>query len=1816
MERLAVIIEDTRCSLIIASDNIDEMGVLEMKKLLGPTVKIRCYKDLEFRTTTTTTEEESGVRGNKKKISDNPNSLGGGMYIIFTSGSTGKPKGMEMSHLNFLNFFHNYRKIIGLAAGDVFGMYCSIAFDLSLSEIFTSLLSGLHLKIIPADVRKSGEAMSRFIKQEKINGLFVTPVTLRMLERTPLKGLRSITIAGDACDYETMRYWAKDRVFIHGYGPAETTIITHGKLWDDSHEFNNVGKQFLNVTQYVLDKDMNPLPFGVPGEIYLGGFQTTPTGYMNRKTINETKFLPNPFLEGDVVYRTGDWGKLTPVGELLILGRVDSQVKIRGFRIELGEIESCLRTHPKINNAVVMVKRVAVASSTQQKEKEKEKKKTMVSTLVAFIELFAKTSRPPLTKEDVRRFLETKLAYYMIPNKVVILDEFPQNANNKVDKPKLWEAVEEKRPLVGESTPKRLQRIVYDKEDEFLFMELAVYIKNTLSKLLDLFETAQIFGLDANIFELGLDSLTVEKFLALLSKRIGIQVSAEALNVNNTVAKLTEYLVREKAQNESSTPLKEKQSPQKTLRRPVVSFAQERMFILHKQHGTSGPYNCIYGIRITEGTLDKCGLEDAINEMIARHSVLRTNFVLSDDGQSVVPKIHDKRPLKIVEYSSEKEEEEGAALEREVNYNFVIEDDLLIRCCVFGGKLVLFNIHHIVWDHWSIFVFFEQLSELYNGKKKKKNIEEKQTTTIIVKQYHEFARDQRRRDFKDGLEFWKKELLGAPPILRLPVDFNPRQKGCVGRMFHHPITSELLTPKVVRECAANMYSSSGYLLCLAVFGTLIIKYSQQNDVVFGVPVSNRDLNDDVRGMIGLFINSLPFRVKTPKDSDRVGKREMVEMVSKTYSRIIKRQDVPIEKIVQEAKVKRVSSYNPLFQVMFIFFNNVVEDGMFSLDGLEYEYVHSDDLLHYTQFEINMFVKFYKEQIVVSASYSTDLFKEETIKKFCEDYETLLGWFCGGKCTDFETPSLPYRLGDQAEFVGGESKDSTDVGVGVGVGVMEKKVEKLLKREFCKALNRKAEIGIDEDFFELGGYSLLQTTLLRNLRLQNVLVTNQAFKENPTIRKLKRYLLMKGDGNYKAQSVIRSFPFGGNQVIPEVRETAFTVSFSGLNYETMLNKFLRVTSGVPIVDFGSNTQHYPKEPIINGNSRSNDKRERETGGGGDGGGGGAKMIKPSNGFVQIHFPRISFDLTSIKMVLDYITSSSPSSSPPNTTTQPHSFTYYRWLEFLRYKNGANKQSDVGSYSLPTTRNGKCSTSVVRIRRDSDFANVLRFYRVDEIELILAYLVRSVGIDEIVCDVQMSGDRELVLGIDLENVLGNIDPVFRITLKNTEKIEQLLLRTKLWFRLGKQKRLLQKNGLAGFGSTTSARVQVLCFTDGNFCGRGTGASTSYEIKTDSYFFYDLTLLLFFSGDGKEVRCQFYYFKDSCGWFNTVSFLKAAEGINKFCLKNGEALKSKIHDNIYIQSIIDTFRDPSEEYLVGLQEFGERAPIYFVHPDMGNSSTYLYFSNMINKTATAPQPFFGLNYPHYVENKSFEKMRDLVKFYADLIKGNQARGPYIIGGYSLGAVIVLELYKLMAAEVDVLITVDAIPRKLLELKSLKQYKNFVLKEVLFNPSSYGGVVELAKTRKLVKERGELFLNESNKSIPEVGFFLKSRKKLIKLVNTVDIGDLKVKCKWICIRTTNKSKVKLKQEAKKFRIYEDFLCPETDFCPYIIKSGHWDVLNKEETAGKVAKIINREVGSISSGSDDTHRQRNKVSWTREEVLERLRKNHHQGWVSKLGNE
>ncbi|MGG1878421.1 amino acid adenylation domain-containing protein, partial [Paenibacillus cisolokensis] len=710
---------------------------------------------------------------------------------------------------------------------------------------------------------------------------------------------------------------------------------------------------------------------------------------LNRPDLTAERFIDNPFAPGERMYRTGDLARWLPDGNVEYLGRMDEQVKIRGYRIELGEIESVLRKQAGVRDAAV------IAREDAQGDKY----------LCAYVVPEGTESAESFDREWSRNELRKELPAYMVPTHYVTLAQLPMTRNGKLDRRALPE-------------PERSGEAGMAPRNE------------TEEQLVKIFQ--DVLGLDQvgihdSFFELGGHSLRAVRAINQIETATGVRLPLRTMFEHPTVAGLSEILRSGDTAPESYTPIPQ---AEKKDTYPMTSM-QKRLFVIHQMDAQSTVYN-MPGVMQIHGQLDLVRMNKAFQQLVDRHESLRTSFHI-EDGEPV-QRIHELVQVRIEvgleaeEANTRAEDQVAAAIETDIRTAgdiavissshseiasraetvaagapaigdftaarsaasdcctdrhdqhlaaFVRPFDLsqapLIRLKVIrtasDSHLLLFDMHHIVSDGASINVVSRELSQLYNG----------ETLAPLPVHYKDYSEWMRGQDLGESRAYWQSQFSDELPVLDLPLDFpRPQVQSYSGAVLNQQIDAR--TRKAIQNLSRHT-GATEFMVLLSGLMTLLGKYSRQEDVIIGSPVSGR-LHHDTEGMVGMFVNTLALRGQPAGDKVYLDfLAELKDVCLKGFEH----QAYPFEDLVEEVQVQRDMSRHPIFDVMLVLQNNEEE----AMDAQGLTLGDLDDKQSSAKFDLTVNITATPEGYTVRWEYVKDLFRPESIARLAVHYEQLM-----------------------------------------------------------------------------------------------------------------------------------------------------------------------------------------------------------------------------------------------------------------------------------------------------------------------------------------------------------------------------------------------------------------------------------------------------------------------------------------------------------------------------------------------------------------------------------------------------------------------------------------------------------------------------------------------------------------------------------------------------------------------------------------------------------------------------------------------------------
>ncbi|MCP5045597.1 MAG: amino acid adenylation domain-containing protein, partial [bacterium] len=900
-----------------------------------------------------------------------PDAPGDLAYVIFTSGSTGKPKGVLTMHYNVTRVVLN-TNYIQLDPGDRVLQWSNFAFDGSVFDIYGALLNGAALVLLPEASTAAVDLLAGIIHRQSITVFFVTTALFNLLvDEQPriFDNIRKILFGGERVSVEHTA-WALESArsdkIIHVYGPTETTVYATYYPIDEVDERAvtvPIGRPLANTAVYILNNRFLPVAIGVTGELYIGGLGTA-RGYLNRQDLTMERFIPNPFLEGDRLYKTGDLGRWLSDGNIEFVGRIDHQVKIRGFRIELGEIESQLLKYPGLKEAVVNV----------MGEQENDRSICAYYVPVQGNNQKGPDSAGPISSSQLIDFLSQSIPQYMIPAFFVELEEIPLTPNGKVD----IKALPEPGPDIGKDYT------APSGETQEKLVELWAEVLGRNPRHSD--QLRESLGIDDNFFTMGGHSIKGVKMMTRIRETFNVKISLKEIFQFPTIREVSRYIDGAALETHKTIqPAEEKDYY-------PLSSAQRRLYVLQQMGGGGIGYN-IPSVMTLEGNVDKERLEVTFQTLVRRHESLRTSFQMLE-GEPV-QRVHDEVEFEIERlgrgdplwsplhgnHSGINGNNPGTHGGMPLHQEFVRPFDLskapLFRAglAALGETryLLMVDMHHIISDGTSIAVLVKEFMSLYGGEE----------LPLPGLRYRDFSQWQNSPAAADALNeqetYWLSEFEGEIPVLTLPVD-HPRptvhrfEGSRVGFDLDHQTIRALIDYSLEE-------GTTLFMLLLSIYTIFFSRISGQEDIVVGTPVAGRS-HAHLEPIIGMFVNTLGLRNDTSGDPPF---SQFLQQVRQRTLAAFDNQDYLYEDLVEKLDLDRDTGRNPLF------------DTVFSLQNLGIPRLELPDITltpyNYdggtAKFDLTLEVAETGDGLSFTFEYSTKLFKRETVQRFIGYFTTLV-----------------------------------------------------------------------------------------------------------------------------------------------------------------------------------------------------------------------------------------------------------------------------------------------------------------------------------------------------------------------------------------------------------------------------------------------------------------------------------------------------------------------------------------------------------------------------------------------------------------------------------------------------------------------------------------------------------------------------------------------------------------------------------------------------------------------------------------------------------
>ncbi|MFJ9528252.1 amino acid adenylation domain-containing protein [Streptomyces cyaneofuscatus] len=863
-------------------------------------------------------------------------------YVIHTSGSTGNPKGVVVTHRALANLLDAVAETLASGPGHRLLAVTTVSFDIAALELFVPLVTGAAVVLAQREEVLDPLLLSGLAERTGATHLQATPSLWRgITDAAPgLLGGLCVLSGGEPLPADLAdRLATGGERLLNLYGPTETTIWSTVADLTPGAAPPHVGHALNNTTLRVLDTWLRPVPTGVPGELYIGGAGLA-RGYLGRSALTASRFTADPYGEpGSRMYRTGDLAQVLDDGTLRVLGRTDHQLKVRGHRVEPGEIEAVLRTHPDITDTVV----VGLPDPSGSVR------------LVAYVTGTATGLRP---------YLAERLPEHLVPSVIMELAVLPLTPNGKVDRAAL--------PAPQASGGERA-RAPRDAREAVLGELFA-----------DVLGLAHA-GPDDDFFHLGGHSLLAMQLANRLRSTLGVEVALRDIFEHPTPAALARTVLPRPIAR--TAPVRRERRPGQVI---PLSFAQSRLWFLHRLDGPSATYNLFIVVRLG-GELDREALRLAVGDVVVRHESLRTVYPDADGlpHQHILDEESARAACDLAAVTEVAEADLEAALRARVTQPIDIIGEIPLRARLLRTErdhALTLTLHHIAGDEWSMRPLVDDLRTAYTARVTG-TAPDWEPLPVDYADYALWQRDVLGEESDPDSQvarqaaFWKETLAGSPDELALPYD-RPRP----AEETHEGATVTFSVDPAVHADLRSLAARNGTSVFMAVQAALAVLLSAHGagtDIPIGTPVAGRT-DEKFDDLIGFFVNTLVLRTDL---SGRPTFHELLARVRDTDLAAFDHADLPFEQLVDIVAPERTLARNPLFQVLLVF--QQVSEDTFTLPGLDVTPVSADPGVAKLDLQFTLAERPDGAGITGMLIYQTSLFDPTTAQALADRYVSLL-----------------------------------------------------------------------------------------------------------------------------------------------------------------------------------------------------------------------------------------------------------------------------------------------------------------------------------------------------------------------------------------------------------------------------------------------------------------------------------------------------------------------------------------------------------------------------------------------------------------------------------------------------------------------------------------------------------------------------------------------------------------------------------------------------------------------------------------------------------
>jgi len=937
---------EKRLLAIIAEANIDKVLHNDSEDCRAIKDKVKYLINIDSKVSSNSSSENSKMSSFDSQLA----------YIMFTSGSTGKPKGVCISRSALNNFFAAIEQKLGKVFNSDNRLLAITTplFDISILEMIGTLVFGGEVILATEQQSIDPQELINIIKKYDVNCIQGTPSTWHLFKESNWTGNADVTIltGGEALSKSLATYLLpRCKSLYNCYGPTEATIwsmIEQVVLEQSFDSYSIISGTLDNSVHFVVNSDLELLPDGAVGELCIAG-SSLADGYLNNPTLTDDKFIKSRRLINARYYLTGDLVCKLDSDSYRFLGRKDNQVKLNGYRIELAEVEAIIALDPNVSQCVLKVFY-----------------HELTARLVAFVTSFQYEEE---LEARLRKLCGEYLPSYMQPNTYVFLSEIPLTSSGKINYSLLLEPDE------------------YDGER---FVEATTETERLLVGILQkLLHIDQPISIHSNFFDIGGHSLLAVRLVAEIRHCFNKEVSVKTIFEKSDIESLSEFLDSYHA-HKVRKPIERLSRDKESF---LLSYAQQRLWFIDNLQNGSPEYNMPSALKVS-GEFDVLVAEQAIKSVIDQHESLRTIFVEGERGPAQIIVDNVDFSLNVIDYSGLSDVIQKSNLLQEINrsaeYTFNLSSDLLIRASFVRLSphegVLLFNMHHIVSDGWSIGLLERSFIRAY---KALLNSGIAPLNSFSV-QYVDYSHWQRefldKNELSRQLEYWEELLDGAPISHSIPLDSKRSEAPRKGRAIKRTVSLKLM--EQIRRLIKNEKVTL-FMLLQTALALHLGRLSNEEDVVVGAPVAGRNVKE-LDDLIGLFLNTQVYRTEFSDDPEFV---DLLARSKHQHLESAKYNDVPFESVVERINPKRETLLPPIFQVL-INLNNT-EQTLETIDGIvfttldEREPDNKYDLTLYIQEDFRV----EEDKVDFTWVYDTRIFNHSTIDMIASEFEYLLSQIC-------------------------------------------------------------------------------------------------------------------------------------------------------------------------------------------------------------------------------------------------------------------------------------------------------------------------------------------------------------------------------------------------------------------------------------------------------------------------------------------------------------------------------------------------------------------------------------------------------------------------------------------------------------------------------------------------------------------------------------------------------------------------------------------------------------------------------------------------------